>query len=110
MGSSSLVPSPSRGCGGQKMPILGNSSGLAYIAFAPEEERDALLALLARSSDPHDALPRDPGKLGGQWCVKGTRIPVQVIINNAADAAAEEIATEIFELTLTWCAGSWPTP
>ena len=42
------------------MPILGNSSGLAYTAFAPEEERDALLALLARSSDPHDALARDP--------------------------------------------------
>ena len=80
--------------------ILGSSSGLAYIAFAPEEERDALLALLARSSDPHDALARDPGKLGGQWCVKGTRIPVQAIINNAAADAAEEIATEIFELTV----------
>jgi DNA-binding IclR family transcriptional regulator len=58
------------------MPILGSSSGLAYIAFAPKEEQDALLALLARSSDSHDALARDPGKLGGQWSVKGTRIPV----------------------------------
>jgi IclR family transcriptional regulator, mhp operon transcriptional activator len=44
---------------GQELPILGSSSGLAYISFAPKEERDTLLALLARSSDPHDALARD---------------------------------------------------
>jgi IclR family transcriptional regulator, mhp operon transcriptional activator len=45
---------------GQELPILGSSSGLAYISFAPKEERDTLLALLARSSDPHDAPARDP--------------------------------------------------
>jgi IclR family mhp operon transcriptional activator len=44
---------------GQELPILGSASGLAYIAFAPKKERDTLLALLARSSDPHDALARD---------------------------------------------------
>jgi IclR family transcriptional regulator, mhp operon transcriptional activator len=43
---------------GQKLPILGSASGLAYIAFAPKEERGALLALLARSNDPHDAFAR----------------------------------------------------
>jgi DNA-binding IclR family transcriptional regulator len=47
---------------GQELPILGSASGLAYIAFAPKQERDALLALLARSSDPHDALARDPAQ------------------------------------------------
>ena len=47
---------------GQEMPILGSSSGLAYIAFAPREEREALLAMLAWSSDPHDALARDPAQ------------------------------------------------
>jgi len=44
---------------GQELPILGSASGLAYIAFAPKEERDTLLALLAQSGDPHDALARD---------------------------------------------------
>jgi IclR family mhp operon transcriptional activator len=44
---------------GEELPILGSASGLAYISFAPKGERDALLALLARSSDPHDALARD---------------------------------------------------
>ncbi len=48
---------------GQEMPILGSSSGLAYIAFTPQEERKALLALLAQSSDPHDALARDPAQV-----------------------------------------------
>ncbi len=45
---------------GQTMPILGSASGLAYIAFAPKQERQNLLALLARSTKPDDALARDP--------------------------------------------------
>jgi len=44
---------------GREMPILGSSSGLAYIAFAPKLQRDALLELLATSTDPHDALARN---------------------------------------------------
>jgi IclR family transcriptional regulator, mhp operon transcriptional activator len=48
---------------GQELPVLGSASGLAYISFAPKEERNILLALLARSSDPHDALARDPAQV-----------------------------------------------
>jgi IclR family mhp operon transcriptional activator len=48
---------------GQQMPILGSASGLAYIAFAPKAEQGALIALLARSNDPHDALARDPAQV-----------------------------------------------
>jgi IclR family mhp operon transcriptional activator len=44
---------------GQELPILGSASGLAYISFAPKQERENLLALLARSDDPRDALARD---------------------------------------------------
>lgn len=44
---------------GQELPILGSASGLAYIAFAPKQERETLLTLLARSGDPLDALARD---------------------------------------------------
>ena len=47
---------------GEELPILGSSSGLAYIAFVPAEERAALLGLLARSNDPHDALAHDPAQ------------------------------------------------
>ncbi|MBV9247777.1 MAG: helix-turn-helix domain-containing protein [Acetobacteraceae bacterium] len=47
---------------GQELPILGSASGLAYIAFAPKGERETLLALLAQSSDPRDALARDPAQ------------------------------------------------
>jgi uncharacterized protein (DUF433 family) len=35
---------------------------------------------------------RTPGKVSGAWCVKGTRIPVQAIIDNAEDYSPEEIA------------------
>jgi IclR family mhp operon transcriptional activator len=48
---------------GQELPILGSASGLAYISFVPKGERDALLALLARSRDPHDALARDAARV-----------------------------------------------
>ena len=44
---------------GQQLPLLASSTGLAYISFAPTVEREALLAMLARSADPHDALARD---------------------------------------------------
>jgi uncharacterized protein (DUF433 family) len=41
---------------------------------------------------------RTPGKVWGAWCVKGTRLPVQAIIDIAdAECTAEEIATEIYE-------------
>jgi hypothetical protein len=34
---------------------------------------------------------RDPGKLGGAWCVKRTRIPVQAVIDNARDGCTAEV-------------------
>ncbi|MBS0562138.1 MAG: helix-turn-helix domain-containing protein [Proteobacteria bacterium] len=51
-----------RNMAGQELPILASSSGMAYIAFAPPQERAALLALLARSDDAADALARDPAQ------------------------------------------------
>jgi IclR family transcriptional regulator, mhp operon transcriptional activator len=48
---------------GHELPILKSASGLAYVAFARREEREALLALLARSRDPDDALARDPDEV-----------------------------------------------
>ena len=40
-----------------------------------------------------------PDRCSGAWCVKGTRVMVQGILDNAEDGySAEEIATEIFEL------------
>jgi uncharacterized protein (DUF433 family) len=35
---------------------------------------------------------RTPGKVSGAWCVKGTRIPLQAILDNAEDCTPEEIA------------------
>jgi uncharacterized protein (DUF433 family) len=43
---------------------------------------------------------RTPGKVSGAWCVKGTRIPVQAILDNAEDFTAEEIAHSIYDLDL----------
>ena len=38
-----------------------------------------------------------PGRCSGQPVVKGTRLTVDAILNNADDFTAEQIATEIFE-------------
>ena len=39
-----------------------------------------------------------PGKVSGQWVVKGTRVPAQAVIDNAEDGfTAEQIATEIYD-------------
>jgi uncharacterized protein (DUF433 family) len=41
---------------------------------------------------------RMPGKVSGAWVVKGTRVPVQAVVDNAEDGyTPEEIAREIFE-------------
>ena len=41
---------------------------------------------------------RAPGKASGAWVVKGTRVPVQAVVDNARDGyTPEEIAGEIFE-------------
>ena len=41
---------------------------------------------------------RIPGKVSGAWLVKGTRIPVQAVLDNADDGyTAEEIASTIYE-------------
>jgi uncharacterized protein (DUF433 family) len=42
---------------------------------------------------------RDPDRCSGAWCVKGTRVMVQGIIDNAEDCSAEEIA-DMFGLSV----------
>ena len=40
---------------------------------------------------------RIPGKVSGAWLVKGTRVPVWAILENADDLTPEEIVSEVFE-------------
>ena len=37
-----------------------------------------------------------PDRCGGAWCVKGTRVMVQGILDNAEECSAEEIAGDIY--------------
>ena len=46
----------------------------------------------------HPDIERHPDRCSGAWCVTGTRVMVQGILDNAADFTAEEIATEIYKL------------
>jgi uncharacterized protein (DUF433 family) len=41
---------------------------------------------------------RHPDRCSGAWCVKGTRVMVQGILDNAEDFTAEQIAREIYDL------------
>lgn len=38
-----------------------------------------------------------PGKVSGRWLMKGTRIPVQAVLDNAEDFTPEQIVAEIYE-------------
>ncbi|MCS6890753.1 MAG: helix-turn-helix domain-containing protein [Rhodovarius sp.] len=49
---------------GTELPLLASATGLAYLAFAPEAERTALLRLLASSDDPADAPAGAPATVG----------------------------------------------
>ena len=39
---------------------------------------------------------RIPGKVSGAWLVKGTRLPVWAILENAEDLTPEEIVAEVY--------------
>jgi uncharacterized protein (DUF433 family) len=39
---------------------------------------------------------RDPGKRGGQWCIKGTSVPVERVIDHARDGFSAEQIGEMF--------------
>ncbi len=39
---------------------------------------------------------RVPGKMSGEWVIRGTRIPVQAVLDNADDFTPEEIVTTIY--------------
>jgi uncharacterized protein (DUF433 family) len=39
----------------------------------------------------------DPSKVSGVWVVKGSRVPVQAIIDNARDGFSPEAIAEMFE-------------
>jgi len=43
-----------------------------------------------------DAVERLPGKLSGQWVVRGTRIGVDAVLDNAADGYAPSELTGMF--------------
>jgi uncharacterized protein (DUF433 family) len=42
-------------------------------------------------------LERDAEKLSGAWVVKGSRVPVQAIIENARDGFSPEAIAEMFQ-------------
>ena len=48
---------------GRRLPLVGSSAGLAYLAFAPTAEQSLLIEVLARSEAPADHLARDAAKL-----------------------------------------------
>lgn len=45
---------------GARVPVMSTAVGRAYLAFCPDEERERILADVARDDDPAEALARDP--------------------------------------------------
>lgn len=48
---------------GRRLPLLETATGLAYMAFCPDAEREQLIALLASQPSPDTQLARQPAKL-----------------------------------------------
>ena len=40
---------------------------------------------------------RDPGRVSGAWVVRGSRVPVQAIIDNARDGFSPKAIADMFE-------------
>jgi IclR family mhp operon transcriptional activator len=52
-----------RGMAGRALPVLPSSVGQAWLAFGAKAQRETVVALLARSGRPEDALAREPARL-----------------------------------------------
>lgn len=50
---------------GRRLPLLLTASGLTYLAFCPDHEREALISLLATRDEAEYRLAREPLRLGG---------------------------------------------
>ena len=48
---------------GYRAPLLGTSLGMAFLAFCPQETRQSALAALSASSEPWNAIIKQPDKL-----------------------------------------------
>lgn len=48
---------------GARVPVTPTAIGRAYLAFCPDEERERVLAEIARDDDPAEALARDPAAM-----------------------------------------------
>jgi uncharacterized protein (DUF433 family) len=93
----SPMPGPaSPELGGRRNPLSPKTTSAADIAVSDEPAGGCSIAGMDWSRCP-DA-ERTPCKVWGGWCVKGTRLPVQAIIDIAdAGCTAEKICTEIYE-------------
>ena len=49
---------------GKRMPMLKTAGGMVYLAFCPDNERRAILDLLAHSDAPEDQQARESARLG----------------------------------------------
>lgn len=52
-----------RGRVGYQLPMFGSAVGIAYMAFCPDAEREAILEVLAASDDPNEQVAKDPRKV-----------------------------------------------
>ncbi len=50
---------------GRRLPLLLTASGLTWLAFAPDAERDAVVSMLAARPEAEYQLAREPERLGG---------------------------------------------
>jgi uncharacterized protein (DUF433 family) len=65
------------------------------------------MALLDWSDCP--AVESIPGKVGGAWVFRGTRLPVATVIENLEDLSIEEVM-EQFDVSREQIAGRIPPP
>ncbi len=49
--------------GGRRLPLLLTASGLTWLAFAPDAERDAVVSMLAARPEAEYQLAREPERL-----------------------------------------------
>ena len=108
LGANWVVPACSKSCSVEQgagttfsVGVRGSTARAQHSfppVLSPIRQRPHIVSMKEIDWSRCPDIDSDPGRCSGAWCVKGTRLMVQAILDNAEDCTPEEIANEIFEV------------
>lgn len=78
------------------------------LALSPQEKNQAIQILIASLTDTWIGIEKNPGVMGGDACIRQTRIPIWLLVSLRQQGATETYLLEDYpDLTASDLANAW---